>query len=418
MLLRFSVANFRSFWREQQLSMIASSLKDDPTGLTEAPALRGEKLLPLAVIYGANASGKSNLLKALGFMLRTIWGSHKPGGPDTKIERNRFALDPNGDTEPSRFCIEFLSEGVRYEYGFEAFEDRFKSEWLHWWPSGVRSILFKRDRQEFNFGRSLNGRNLSLAKLTRPNSLFFSAAIQNNHPQLTKIDAFFSAFSSSSNVLPLFHRLHDFTDVGLGPRMVSFLESIATGISSFQIDKRPSESEIALMQTAKNFSMSDEWFDRGEAFLPRLRFGHRGSHGDISFIDLKDESDGTQWLADKLGPILRVLDRGGVIAIDEFGANIHTLAAEAILGLFASKETNPKGAQLIVATHDTNLLGSSHIRRDQVWFTEKNAGGATMLTPLTDIRTRKGDEIEKGYLQGRYGAVPFAHFDPSILKAD
>jgi len=135
-------------------------------------------------------------------------------------------------------------------------------------------------------------------------------------------------------------------------------------------------------------------------------------------MDFEDESAGTRWLADRLGPIFAALDHGGLIAIDEFGANVHTLAAEAVLGLFASKETNPKGTQLIVATHDTNLLSSHHIRRDQVWLTEKDEGGATMLTPLTDIRTRKGDDIEKGYLQGRFGAIPFAHFDASILKAD
>ena len=137
----------------------------------------------------------------------------------------------------------------------------------------------------------------------------------------------------------------------------------------------------------------------------------------MALFDYSDESDGTRWLAGQLGPIFQALEEGSVIAIDEFGANVHTLAADAILGLFASKETNPKGAQLIVATHDTNLLSSPHIRRDQIWFTEKDDAGATELVPLTDIQTRKGDDIEKGYLQGRYGAIPFAQFDPSILKA-
>jgi hypothetical protein len=190
-LLRFSVANFRSFWREQQLSMIASSLKDDPSGLIEAPALRGEKLLPSAVIYGANASGKSNLLKALSFMRWMVLQSHSGGGPDSKFEIAAFALSPDAVEAPTRMAVEFLLEGIRYEYGFEVLVKRIESEWLHWWPSGVRSSLFQRSRQAFRLGRALRGRNRVLQDLTRPNSTFFSVCIQNNHEQLSALRTFF-----------------------------------------------------------------------------------------------------------------------------------------------------------------------------------------------------------------------------------
>ncbi len=125
-------------------------------------------------------------------------------------------------------------------------------------------------------------------------------------------------------------------------------------------------------------------------------------------MDISKESSGTIELIASLPTIFEALSSGKPHIIDEFGSRLHTRAAEMILSLFNNKETNPKGAQLIVATHDTNLLNAKALRRDQVWFTEKDEGGATHLYPLTDIETRKGDNLEKGYLQGRYGAIPFA----------
>jgi AAA15 family ATPase/GTPase len=119
-----------------------------------------------------------------------------------------------------------------------------------------------------------------------------------------------------------------------------------------------------------------------------------------------------------LGAIFRALDSGSPIVIDELDASLHTLACEAVLALFASPSTNPKGAQLIATTHDTNLLSSRHLRRDQVWFTEKGDDGATHVFPLTDIYTRKGDNIERGYLQGRFGAIPFAGSVRELLSGE
>ncbi len=116
--------------------------------------------------------------------------------------------------------------------------------------------------------------------------------------------------------------------------------------------------------------------------------------------------------------IFDALKQGNPLFLDEFGSRLHTRASELILALFNNKETNPKGAQLIVATHDTNLLNAKNLRRDQVWFTEKDEGGATHLYPLTDIETRKGDNLEKGYLQGRYGAIPFAGPLADFVKSD
>ena len=138
----------------------------------------------------------------------------------------------------------------------------------------------------------------------------------------------------------------------------------------------------------------------------KLELSHRGGGGDNVYLDIDRESAGTRRLLFMLGPIFRALDEGTLIVIDELDASLHTRACEAILELFGSQKTNPHGAQLVVTTHDTNLLHSPLVRRDQIWFVELNKKGATRVFPLTDIRTRKDDNIEKGYLQGRYGAIP------------
>ena len=145
-----------------------------------------------------------------------------------------------------------------------------------------------------------------------------------------------------------------------------------------------------------------------------IELAHRARDGNSVYFDLSLESAGTRRLLVVLGLAFRALDEGAPIFIDELSANLHTHASEAVLELFCSPETNPKGAQLVATTHDTNLMNSPALRRDQLWFTSKDTSGATQLNPLTDIRTRRGDNFEKGYLQGRFGAVPFDNPD-SIL---
>jgi AAA15 family ATPase/GTPase len=167
----------------------------------------------------------------------------------------------------------------------------------------------------------------------------------------------------------------------------------------------------------KLFNPTPEVFlDDGPRYTVKL--SHINRYGNSVEFDFEDESDGTRRLFSLLVHIFRALDTGATIFIDELSASLHTLAGEALLALFSSPTTNPKGAQLIATTHDTNLLRSSLLRRDQIWFTEKDREGSTHLYPLTDIRTRKGDNIERGYLQGRYGAIPFAGSAIDLVAAD
>jgi hypothetical protein len=428
MLLRFSVSNFGSIRDEQELSMIAShAIKDDPSGLIDAPELRKEKVLPAAVIYGANASGKSNFVKALAHMQMLVRNSHRTGEPGGAIPLKPFLLDRAYAQKPCAFCVEFLWNGARYSYGFKTTREEITEEFLYVWRNGPRSMLFERALQNFEFGRSLKGRNKVIEDLTRRNSLFLSAAAQNNHEDLTEIAQFFRSLriDLANPIRPELVALQLATQ-GLDKKCLRLLNQIDIGVTGVDVHIEPLDEEAIEMRRAFLQFIEQQTGAPSTSEVKsmitendkKLRLGHQSTDGAPVFFDLEDESAGTVQLLSILGPIFGGLDEGQIVVIDEFGSRLHTRAAEIVLSLFNNKQTNPKGAQLIVATHDTNLLNAKGLRRDQVWFTEKDEGGATHLYPLTDIETRKGDNLEKGYLQGRYGAIPFAGSLTDFVKGD
>jgi hypothetical protein len=205
-----------------------------------------------------------------------------------------------------------------------------------------------------------------------------------------------------------------FSEIEIDPRVVDFLKKIGTGIIDYQRREIEVPEEIRRVTTLidsafKELNIKDIHVevDRKDKQVI-VELGHLGRDGKTVFFDLDRESAGTRRLLNVLSEMFPALDEGALIVIYELDASLHTQACEAVLALFCSNVTNPRGAQLITTTHDTNLLRSPVLRRDQVWFTEKDGEGATDIYPLSDIRSRKGDNIEKGYLEGRYGAMPFA----------
>lgn len=413
MLLRFAVANHLSIREKQELSFAASSLKDRSDGLIDCKAVPSGSVLPAIVIYGANASGKSNIVNAIAAMQKMVLWSHTRGEPGGGVPRDAFKLDSTCSQTPSRFEIDFIIDDVRYHYGFETTDEVFAAEWLYAFPGSHRRRMFERDNDEFNFGRWLKGQNNNIAGLTRPNSLFLSAAAQNGHEQLSKIYEYFRSIEFASTIsIPGRTASSRFTGDDPDPRVIDFLTAINTGVIGYQ--KRENElpekgrvllQEIdALIEKFLGHSVNIE-HDEGDKHVT-IELAHRGRQGEQVYLDLDSESAGTRRLLIVLGLAYEALDKGTPLCIDEVDASLHTYASEAILKLFCQPEINRNGAQLIATTHDTNLMGSSVLRRDQLWFTVKTPEGATELYPLTDIRTRKGDNIELGYLQGRYGALP------------
>lgn len=417
MILRFGVSNHLSIRDPLELSFVASSLKDERAGLIDCPAAPNGSLLPAAVIYGPNASGKSNLIDAMHTMRWLVLTSQTKGEPGGGVPRHPFKLNPECSDKPSCFDIDFVVDGVRHHYGFEVSSTAFDAEWLYTFPKSQRRLLFEREGDTFNFGRGLKGQNSNIAGLTRPNSLFLSAAAQNSHEQLSRIFGFFRSILGVRGVAVHSEMASkELTKRGMDARVIDFLKKIKTGVIDYRrremaISEEVREAGQEMFEAVKRFlgPQADLDVDFGDKHVA-IELAHYGHDGEPVYLELDRESAGTRRLLFLLNLAYKALDEGQAFCVDELDASLHTQACEEVLKLFCSPESNPKGAQLIATTHDTNLLKRSVLRRDQVWFTEKDAQGATQLYPLTDIRTRKGDNIERGYLQGRYGAVPFNAF--------
>jgi hypothetical protein len=408
MILQFGISNFQSIRARQQLSMLSASLKDEGVDLLEAP--NRKQALPVVIIYGANASGKSSILQGLRMMCQHVSNSFGGSNPNDKIPRNQFMLAGPDYDELSSFDCDFVLNGIRYHYGFTHDDFAFKEEWLYAFGVGGRQMWFERKGSEYKFGKNLKGKNRTISSFTRLNSLFLSTAAQNAHAQLTEIFNFFDR-----DVIFELNGTGDASTVamkyknGIDKRIVNFLKSADAGIVDVSVESRDIDDQPFFDDfyelISKHTTVGIERDDLKR--IPYIKMGHAGEAAGATFLDLKQESRGTIRLLELLGPTLQALDRGAVLLIDEIDSSLHSMLSREVVRLFSSRETNPNGAQLILTTHDTNLLHRDSIRRDQVWFTEKDGRGETQLFPLTEISTRKSDNLEKGYLEGRFGAVPF-----------
>jgi hypothetical protein len=407
MLVSFAVENFASIKERIELSFVPSAFyKELPETLIDCGSVPGGKLLPTALIYGPNASGKSNLIGGLEFLRSAVQRSHERG-PEDKVPVAPFKLSPACADLPISMEIAFELDGALYRYGFKATEAAYVEEWLYSQPKGRRQILFEREGQQVRFGRSLKGQNRVIAGLMRENSLFLSVAAQNDHEQLTKIYHYFSTFETNPDRGPL---RFTFDDQEIDPRIEEFLARVGTGVVGIRRDKIDAEKNAEF--TKAMHAVVSQYLGReiGEIVATKyaLQFAHRGENGEPVYFPVFNESAGTQRLLGLLAGAFAAMDHGSVLVVDELDDSLHTQVAEALLGLFASKAINKRGAQFLATTHDTNLMSSKHLRRDQIWFIEKDGFGASHLYPLSDIRTRNTDNIQRGYLQGRYGAIPFS----------
>jgi AAA15 family ATPase/GTPase len=431
MLLRFRVANFRSIKDEQELSMVASSLPASTKSLVHLQK-QGLDVLRAAAIYGANASGKSNVLDALKFMSGAVTGSHRSWKPEGPIPREPFLLDAHSREASSSFEADFLLDEVRYRYGFKLDSQRILEEWLYSYPNRRMRLLFHRNSQAgapFTFGKSLRGNNRTIASLARENSLFLSVAAENNHEVLSPVRIWFSA--------KLLHNAHADMELvkNLLPErrmpILDLLKLADLGISDIQHKEYPQEQRelfeqllLAIKVGADRTKLDTTALTMPEFSRWRLVELMHLSPDEPSgkALPFERESQGTRVWLSLAGTLLKVLETGAVLCIDELDRSLHPRLALEIVRIFEDPLRNRKNAQLIFNTHDAtllgNLLGDSGLRRDQVWFVEKDAAGATHLYPLTDFKPRRDENLERGYLQGRYGAIPFITSTPFAEAGD
>lgn len=419
MLLEFRVRNYRSIRDEQALTLIASGDKVlatthlAPTGLKSAPhALR------TAVVYGPNASGKSSLLRALDYLRAVVAESATVIQPGQTYNVQPFKLDAVSAPQPTEFEITFLLSGVRHQYAFSMTAQRIVSESLLVYRSSKPTQLYSRqhvdgDRYDYEFSTYLTGPRKLWQESTRPNALFLSMAAQLNSEQLSPV---FNWIVRSITFLP--------AGTTVRPDFTTALLATEQGRASIREFLSAADISIADVQAVPRKGMHAQWVmsasdlqgSQGEREFLMPVFEHSTPKGSAKF-ELHDESEGTQRLYGLIAPVLNCLRDGHVLVVDELDSSLHTLLVRRLITLFQTPELNPNGAQLIFSTHDTSLLDHTLFRRDQIWFTEKDADQATRLYPLTDFSPRKQEAWERGYLTGRYGAVPFFSNWPTPAKA-
>ena len=429
MLIQFSVQNYRSFREEQTLSLVAGKDGAHTDSLIDC----GEKfrLSKVASIYGANASGKSNLVKAIEAMRDFILDSATQMNLGDSIEcASPFRLDTSTVQEPSQFEITLLIKGDIFVYGFSATRKQVHDEWLFVQPQGKKRdskwLQRSHDKTSWAFRGPLKKEATLLRKKTRDNGLVLSRAAELNIEAVTPLYLWF-------------HQMFQIFDLSYPPRslgqstakrigedkefqslVIRLIREADFGINSLSVEEKampniPDDAPKELRELHKvavnlrklignenltNFSVATEH---------SLNGGNGGE--DKTYFSLeKDESNGTQRFFALAEPILSALSDGKLLVIDELDCSMHPLLTRKVIELFQSPEENTKGAQLVFATHDSSVMDPTLLRRDQIWLTEKRANGATELFSLYDFgadsRPRKSTAFEKNYLAGRYGAVP------------
>ncbi len=413
MLIEFRVKNFRSLRDEQVLSLVASkdesllNTNTQATGINAAPTL-----LRSAVVYGANASGKSNLIKALQYMRGVVIESASVIQPGQTFAVQPFRLGSGSVSQPTEFEVTFLLDRVRFQYGFTMTSQRIISEYLlvykafkpqHWF---TRRFDAETNKDIYDFGSNLKGPKKIWESATRPNSLFLSMAVQLNSEGLRPVFDWFSnqliIFNEQAQLNPQVS-IQMLKQQSGRQKICDFLSAADISIADIDVETRK------VMGQAVHF---DQAIGKTEVRLEemeehQLRFRHITEHGEAVF-DFMDESNGTRNLLFLAGPVLDILSKGLVLVIDELDTSLHTLLVRELVQLFHRPEINTGCAQLIFTTHDTSLLDSFNLfRRDQIWLVEKDRDQASALVSLSEFSPRKNEALERGYLTGRYGGIPF-----------
>lgn len=428
------IENFRSIKEDFSFSMIASksdhSLERNlimgndainmSNGVTRNSLGKDNNLLRIAAIYGANASGKSNFLSALIYLKYIITSSIK-NMPGDKIAFDPFKLDKRCLSKPCKFDIDFISEGIRYNYGASFTDEKIIEEYLYYYPKGSLAKIFERKNGIYNF--TINkAKQKRFSEETLENVFYLASSSQRNYDLTIKAFKWFKEI-----VTPVPQQMRkDFVytlklvenNTDDKQTIVKVLHNADFGITNFKskIEEVPYEDLPEKLKTMKYFhEKKDDFFTRVYLKLFHKGTDENGNEIEVPF-ELEDESDGTKITLSLLGPWIDSLKRGLVLVIDELDCELHPLLCKSLIQMFNDPESNVHNAQLIFTAHNTYLMNFELLRRDQIWFTEKNSDiGNTEIYSLLEYKQRQGANFEKCYLNGKYGAIPYIIEDFKII---
>lgn len=433
MLIRFTASNYLSFNEEIEFSMIPGKSRNHRHHVVKGNKRSSIGALKTAVIYGANASGKSNLIKAISFARKVIVKGIRP---KISIPRTHFKFDTACADKPSRFEFEFKQKEKAYAYGFELDTRKIHNEWLYEITKTTQKKIFQRKTMEndetavefgkVNFEDQNEQKMLRLMK-TRKNQLFLTQSIEAGTKQFEHILTWFRKLiiifpDSHAPGLKFVIEKDDVIRHG----MVDLLKFFDTGISSINLAAIDTKKEFSFLPDEINSLLTENLESGKQAILNapgntryiasmteknklqlfKMMTGHKTKkNGQEVLMEINALSDGTQRLIDLIPPLLAVLKDDRVCFIDEFDRSMHPKLSVTIMELFLNSKAN-RESQLIVTTHDSSLLNLGLLRRDEIWFVEKNNEGASTVYSLEEFVPRYDRDVRKGYLLGRFGAIP------------
>ena len=439
-LLSFTARNVRSYWEQVNLSLLGTRLSEKgvPRDLVVAGGSEPLSVLPVAGIFGANASGKSAILRAMADMRTLVLGSFRRGDRETKLRKHPFLLRSEGPEHPSSFAIDLVLDGVRWQYGFDIDDHRVLDEYAYYYPKGRQALVFRRDRdgRGLSFGPAFRSFGRTLARLARKNALLLSVAgavADGSGPEPPGI----------TNLLgPLFTWFR--TNLMLmesdnGPERIAYtaeclqnreqraailnlLQAADLGITKIErVETDPEVAERFEKAVRVLEGREDEPGTRQEGQFVVLssdlvRLHHTGAEGPAPIESIHESRGTLEWIG-MLGPLLDAIRTGSTVLVDELDGSLHPHLVREFIRLFQDRNSNPRCAQLIFNAHDPTILGDSGRRdlgRDQIWLTEKGADGATTLYSMAEFRPKRDEALGRRYLQGRYGGVPV--LDPAEFQ--
>ncbi len=426
MLIEFKFSNYRSFRDEGCLSMEATGLQTKRHCLIPC---KPTDLFPAAAIFGKNGGGKSNVIRAFWLGVQFIRNAQRTQHENASVPMQPFLLDDNSEDQPTSFEYTYIQDGIKYIYGFSATKKSILQEYLYYAPKGQKALVFSREGQEFLF-RENNARKLRelISEAVNHNQLYFSIACTMNEPickmamSWFRENLFFSRdyvdipeqlieYSENPNMLKAITHYAVEADIGIedikfeikneelddeGLSIEGIPEGLKTALTQFMkaLSASPNVSESKM----KMEQMSATSFHRG--------LNHQGESTAYP-LPLADESDGTKKLMSLAPAVEQALERGGVLLVDELENGLHPLLAAFLISKFQSPDSNPHHAQLIFTTHNLDLLDEELIRKDQIYFVDKDQkDGSSSLYSISEFSTPTTENLRKGYLLGKYGAIP------------